>query len=185
MSADARRRRVQTILAACEPALFPNMPRSPRSVSEWAYLRRRINVLTYALTFEEASAAEPCLEQLCNMRRQLESKAREDRMYQMKNPNWIGALHPIRQQNALFSSSPPPRVVSTQIGPTSSGRESSAWKHTSRSRGTRHRANGSSSSRTCSPSSLCRSRHQVKCHACLGILLALRHIPRIAQIVWA
>jgi hypothetical protein len=58
-------------------------------------------VLTYALTFEEASAAEPCLEQLCNMRRQLESKAREDRMYQMKNPNWIGALHPNRQLISL------------------------------------------------------------------------------------
>ena len=60
-------------------------------------------MLTYVLTFEEASAAEPCLEQLCNMRRQLESKAREDRMYQMKNPNWIGALHPNRQ---LISLSP-------------------------------------------------------------------------------
>ena len=51
-----------------------------------------LNCLSFVLATEEnASAAEPCANELLNMRLQLESRAREDRLFRMRDKNWIGA----------------------------------------------------------------------------------------------
>ena len=63
---------------ACKPSSCAN------------YVSGLLNTLTFVLATEEsAAAAAPCADQLLNLRLQLESQAREDRLYRPRDPNWI------------------------------------------------------------------------------------------------
>jgi hypothetical protein len=79
----------------------------------------RINVLTYLLaTDEAASPAEPSLQQMLNLRQQLESKAKIDKMYKHKNPNFIewpavqrARVKAIEEYNKLPKTTPPAKRI--------------------------------------------------------------------------
>ena len=79
----------------------------------------RINVLTYLLaTDEEAAPAEPSLQQMLNLRQQLEAKAKIDKMYRHKNPNFIewpavqrARVKAIEEYNKLPKATPPAKRI--------------------------------------------------------------------------
>ena len=83
------------------------------------YASGLINVLTYLLSSDEAAeVAQPSLQMLINLRQQLESKAKIDKMYARKNPNFIewpdvqrARVKAIDEYNKLPKNTPPAKRI--------------------------------------------------------------------------
>ena len=76
----------------CAQALPPHNPlRAKTQLGDAPPPSHRINVVTYLVSTDEAGEpAEPSLQQMLNMRQQLEAKAKVDKMRARLSPKWRG-----------------------------------------------------------------------------------------------